>query len=520
MEPLAAPAGSSVATHGHARWGPVLLAVVLLGAGLRVSWALAHPPDRDEHHYAVDALWSHPRFPGERLRFLHQHARPHRVVALDRWELVEHGVGAGPWGQVRIGHPALQALLLGGLFRPWFDPQADSPSAELDRLLVPMRIVGAIVDSLLLAILSWFVRRSWGPAAAAGASAFYALAPWVAASSSVVRPDVLVGPCLAGAALLFWRGRERPPRGPWTLGAGLLLGLAVAAKQSAVLFFPLVLLGLAGARQVPRRLVIAGGVGLVVACLLADLGAAAGWVNDRRDASAAFPGQPVVNVRLFLAPAVWWALGDAFHLDVVPSRSGLVIPLAALSIGHLVGATILAFHGHPGRAAALLAAALLPFALVGHGSAVYRLLPGAWAMALLCGAGWASFPAATARWRAAAIGGAILTAVAVGSWNAELSRYAACLREADLRLRRWQADPALDPAGLVAVEEALARAEAVRADAPPTLFLAALVAEQRGELGRARELVARGEGSDSLVYLTGLVRWPRHRALRARLGLE
>lgn len=80
------------------------------------------------------------------------------------------------------------------------------------------------------------------PALALGAAALVALNPQLLFASALVSNDMLLA--ALGAALLWWSLRPLSPNAlplGWALGGGVLFGLALLTKQSAVLFGPLLL---------------------------------------------------------------------------------------------------------------------------------------------------------------------------------------------------------------------------------------------------------------------------------------
>jgi hypothetical protein len=473
---------------------PILLPCLLIGGVLRCVYAVYTPPDLDETHYGIDALWIHPEFPGDRAVFLREHPYPHRVLSRTRWRLVTHAAPdgvAGGWRLQRVGHPMLQAFLLGLWFRPLMRADDPSPGETLERLRLPMRLAMVALDLLLLGALVGFVAARWGSWAGAGAGAFYALAPWLAGSAPMIRPDGLMALLLAGATLLFHHARARSERDRHVLAAGAALGLAVVTKQSAPLLFPLLALGLWGAKRWPLRLVFAGAVALPLAVALCDLSGALHWLGTGGPTS--LPPDLMSNAVGFLEPSRWWMLGGGFATTIHTPLAPLTESLAPVVFGLFVGAAVLALSGErKGLAALCLVLAVWPSLGLPHRGAVYRLLPGGWVAALLVGLGLAAWPAASRRRRLLASGLALLVCGVFAFTGLRDARFYSDYRRADAAFTEaFTAGGPPSPALLERGERALDAALAVRPGCCLPLLLRAQVRLAQGRTDEARALVAR-----------------------------
>lgn len=112
----------------------------------------------------------------------------------------------------------------------------------VDGVVIPARLAAASV-SLLLAVLVFFAAREmFGRPEALAALALLAFEPNLIAHGSVVTTDMVLTATAFAAVYALYRFRGKAG---WLrfLAAGLAFGLLLAAKHSAVVFFP-VLLGL------------------------------------------------------------------------------------------------------------------------------------------------------------------------------------------------------------------------------------------------------------------------------------
>jgi len=150
------------------------------------------------------------------------------------------------------------------------DPVASRPMAGLkfveahpgdfQRWYVWGRVFNLVFSVATGWLLARWARKLWGSLAAIGVTLLYATCPNILAHASIVTPDAgLMLGCLA-SLYLFWRWSERRT---WrnAVVLGIVLGLAQAAKYTAVLLYPVlggVWLGLA---VLPHRRTGSGGPG-------------------------------------------------------------------------------------------------------------------------------------------------------------------------------------------------------------------------------------------------------------------
>jgi dolichyl-phosphate-mannose--protein O-mannosyl transferase len=121
----------------------------------------------------------------------------------------------------------------------------------VDRVVIPARLAAASM-SLLLAVLVFFAAREmFGRTEALAALALLAFEPNLFAHGSIVTTDMVLTATAFAAVYALYRLRDKSG---WLrlLAAGLAFGLLLAAKHSAVIFFP-VLLGLSVADTIFYR---------------------------------------------------------------------------------------------------------------------------------------------------------------------------------------------------------------------------------------------------------------------------
>jgi hypothetical protein len=108
------------------------------------------------------------------------------------------------------------------------------------RLLVASRTAIVALGLLLIAAVYFSARRRWGAAAALLAAALCAFSPDVLAHARLVTTDLGAALSIFAALLACERLAERPTRGRLLL-AGLAVGAAFAAKLSALVLIPVLL---------------------------------------------------------------------------------------------------------------------------------------------------------------------------------------------------------------------------------------------------------------------------------------
>jgi 4-amino-4-deoxy-L-arabinose transferase-like glycosyltransferase len=131
------------------------------------------------------------------------------------------------------------------------------------RLLVASRTAMVALGALLV-VAVYFSARRWGAAAALLAALLCAFSPDVLAHTRLVTTDLGAALSIFAAVLACERLAERPSRGRLAL-AGLAVGVAFAAKLSALVLVPVLLL--LGAWVVARRGVPVARVALALAAL-------------------------------------------------------------------------------------------------------------------------------------------------------------------------------------------------------------------------------------------------------------
>ena len=168
-------------------------------------------------------------------------------------------------------------------------------------IFVAVAIPGLIAVAVLAGLLAATARgRGWGRwGCLALVGVMVAGEPITNALSFGHAEELLVGVLAIGAVLAARSGRE------WT--AGILLGLAVAGKQSAVVAAPVVLIA---SQRPPWRTALAAAVsaGAVLAPLVL---AARGFAHAGALSATDLGG-------IFKPPQVWWFLGDHGFLPAHP----------------------------------------------------------------------------------------------------------------------------------------------------------------------------------------------------------
>jgi hypothetical protein len=174
-------------------------------------------------------------------------------------------------GDLRMqqNHPPLVSLLAGLplLLMPELTPPEEIPhwddaflfhfadnlfwrlGHDVDKMLFLARFPIVLLGTLLGAFVYRWAREACGGTAGLLAAGLYAFAPNLLAHARLVTTDLAVTACGFVALYAFWRYLRRPTG--WRMGlAGLALGLALAAKLSALLLFPVTgLLALLGSRR-------------------------------------------------------------------------------------------------------------------------------------------------------------------------------------------------------------------------------------------------------------------------------
>ena len=315
--------------------------------------------------------------------------------------------------------PLFYYVLAGGISISW----ASELTARLPGLFA------SLISVALVARLGWLLWRSG--AAALLAATFYALSPFAILFSPTVFADPQLVMWLLAALVAVASGR-------WGWG-GLLYGLALATKQSALFFAPLVVgLGVVQGVVPGLRWRDAGrwagrfGLGLALPLALMLL-----W-DVRRGAAVSFwtagvefnnPGRLARSTEVW--PRAWAWLGWLRYV----AGAGFLSGLLAAGVAALVPVEIVARRRTRGAATTLLIAAFLIGYLAFHWLVAFPvldryLLPLVPLIALLVGRGGALLigwpacekPSLSAGWRALAVPGLAL-ALAVPAWQAAHSAY-------------------------------------------------------------------------------------------------
>jgi 4-amino-4-deoxy-L-arabinose transferase-like glycosyltransferase len=159
--------------------------------------------------------------------------------------------------RMQQNHPPLVSLLAGLplLLMPELTPPEEIPhwddaflfhfadnlfwrlGHDVDKMLFLARFPIILLGTLLGAFVCRWAREAHGTVAGFLAVGLYAFAPNLLAHTRLVTTDLAVTACSFIALYAFWRYLRRPTG--WRLGlAGLALGLALAAKLSALLLIP------------------------------------------------------------------------------------------------------------------------------------------------------------------------------------------------------------------------------------------------------------------------------------------
>lgn len=467
-----------------------LLVSLLLGAALRAFFLVTSPVSADEVHHVSDALWAHPRFPGDRVAFVHDHGARHLVLEPDGWSLVEHGQRGHPtWDYPRVGHPNAFGLVLGVLFWPLLEDDGRTPSQVTTHMVWVARGLGGLLDLATLLVAASLAARRWGPRAGAATALFHALSPWAAAAATQGRADTFVAASLVAAAALLSRGRGAVRDvTPALSGAGALIGLAVAFKQTAGLFLLLPLLALLGGPRPLRRLVLAGVVAVGVAGVVSDPFRTAQLVNQAGLAETRFPPDLMMNLRGLLDVQRWWLLGDGYGLvDLELRAKPLHTALTPALLGLALTCALTALRRDPRAGGALLLALTIPVGLVSVGTIVYRYAPLYWGLSLMVGLG-VSCAGRTARPErlALALCGAAFALALV--WRGDRVSQASAAYRSAMRAYQHAAETG-DPSSRSAGQASLGRALRLVPDGAPWLALAGLVAQDEGDDRRAALLL-------------------------------
>lgn len=364
-----------------------LASVAALAATLRL-WRLGHGLPEAPH---VDAF----KFVGEATRLL----------------------ASGDWSPELYQHPQLYPRLLAVLSALF------GLDHEVGRHLAG-RAISAVAGIATVPATWGLGRLVAGPAAAALAALVVALDPGAVTVSRVVAPDALMVALATWAlVLLLDPGRRHGA----AAAAGVLLGLAVAAKLSALVLLPWLVaapLVLAQDRRRWRVWLGRAAVGLLAAALAAAA-ASPHLLLDARDyagrlrlEAAIQRGGQIGRVQGGPLDLLWSSTPTWEHPWLGTSLGANLGPPAVLLA---LGGVALLLLGRGGRAGVVVAAVVAVYlaVLIGPGRLkAYRfLLPALPAMA--AAAGWAAdrLTARASHWRAPAVAVVIVACAAVPAWR-------------------------------------------------------------------------------------------------------
>ncbi|MCB1152196.1 hypothetical protein KDL45_01010 [bacterium] len=197
------------------------VAVVLVYAG-----AIAYASERPVAAY--DALTYH-------LHFAAQWLNAGRVFVIDT-----------PFGDAAPAYaPSNGSLYFAWFLAPWRAPVADVTSFRFTGVDALVKYAGLPFAALLAASIWLVADRVRGEEDVAVRPAWIvALIPWVVRQAVAPSVDLIMGACFVAALAFAADYRNRPARGTAVL-AGLALGMAAGTKYLAILYAPVILVGMA-----------------------------------------------------------------------------------------------------------------------------------------------------------------------------------------------------------------------------------------------------------------------------------
>jgi hypothetical protein len=139
------------------------------------------------------------------------------------------------WQQLATDRNVSVPLSIGALYH---NP-ANDPDALFRRARARMIVLGTVLGALI----TWWAWRLAGPLAGVVAAAAFCLDPNFLAHAPLVKDDVPMSLCFLALMALTWLAGERATL--WRcLGVGLMLGIGLATKFSALLAIPMLALAL------------------------------------------------------------------------------------------------------------------------------------------------------------------------------------------------------------------------------------------------------------------------------------
>lgn len=317
IEPTAQRRGNLGAVRGFARTGEArwLLAIVVLGAALRLGWALSV-------HSGLGEYWDMQWYFGTAKNLATGNGLTIRVVP-------PHGYLPGPGGMQTTLWPQGYPLTLAGVFEVF------GPGLTAGKLL------NVVASTLAIPFVFLLARRPFGETVALVATALFALYPANIFWTSVLYSDVVFTlPFVVATVLLVYAG-TRPTRSQ-ALATGLAVGYAAIIRPQA-----LILLGAAvtywllcgvSARAVlkPLSLSVAGICVLVVPNAI--------WNSARTGEITALSNNFGYNLRIGHAPYstgryifptdLWASSGIDPASGALPSESLAVRRAAGYAVHH------------------------------------------------------------------------------------------------------------------------------------------------------------------------------------------
>ena len=228
---------------------------------------------------------------------------------------------------------------VGWLPTPWGAAFVRGDAAALPRIYVLGRLVSVAAGTVTMGLVAALGTRLGGRKAGLFAAAAYALAPLAVVESDYLTDDVTMSTLVAAAVLAGVAATDRGVR-RGLVGMGLLLGLATAAKYSAIFAAPALLAaqGIAWRRAPPTwpgaglALILAPWLAVAGGFLLGEPYALLAPGAVRQGLALAAEGNALDPASGFLAP-----LGMLRWQGTYLAELGLTWPLALLAAGGLIG---------------------------------------------------------------------------------------------------------------------------------------------------------------------------------------
>ena len=168
----------------------------------------------------------------------------------DHWilrvRLFSEALGQHNWAGTNLtGHPGVMTMWLGGLGRRLAIANGIAPSSDSAAYLAMLRLPLAVTNSLAVALGYLLLRRIVRPGIALLAAILWATEPFLIAHSRLLHVDALMTSFSTICVLLLLLGSplaRRPATGAgrWfaIVGSGIMAGLALLSKVSALVLLP------------------------------------------------------------------------------------------------------------------------------------------------------------------------------------------------------------------------------------------------------------------------------------------